>query len=1086
MTVFTAIGAAIFGAGTFLAGLTAAGLQIAAGLAVSLIAKAIQGQPEPPKFGVQGKLQAGDNVPRSINFGFNCTAGSLVWHGTFGQGGTMSARVIAIGDLPIRELLYPIVEGIDCTLLKSEAHGEYGWPVEQYRKDGRDHLWVRFYDGTQTTADPHLVAAFSGNAERPYGADRVGRGIPYVIVYARAPERNDEGDKPLFQGVPNLKFVSIGTRLYNPAEDSSVGGNGPHRWNEPATWGGNGDFSPVVQLYNLLRGVRDSVSGQWLYGMQNVSAARLPVQNWIAAIGAAQASIPGIAGPEPTYRSGGEMQVGAQVATAVEALLTAANARLVENGGVYTVFVGPPGEPVMAFTDGDVLSSEEQSFTPFFALADTINGLDATYPNPGEGWNAKKAPPILRPDLEARDGNRRLMTSVSFDMVPYPGQVQRLMNWAFAEALRARRHTLVMGPEFRRVEPGDVLAWTSSRNGYIGKLFRVDGAVYKSNLDVILDLTEVDPSDYDWGAGDYRPVIDGPLVVVGPLPMLMTGWEVFPAVLYDDQGRPRRPAIEVRYARNLPDVRAVRVQVFLAGGVLPIFDGEAPYGAPFSAILNGQFLPNTSYEVRGIFVRMGEGSGQWSDLLPVTTPDIRLSDFDLYGEVIGFDQLKPDILEYHDWVDEGVEFALTSARDLLDKVRQIERLTTGLDLSSYDRIQTTKQEIRLGDGRVTAAFQSAITVATGPDSALAQQIVSVSTELAGKASSSAVDALISTVSQQGDTINAQGQRVSSVEAALPGKANQSALNALTSTVTQQGSTLTAQGQAITSVQSSLGSKADASAVQALTTRVSNAEGTISSQADLVTDLASTVNGATANARMRVGVYNGPLGINSRLAFEARVNTTSSAVWRVAGFYLDVNASLARAVLAVDQFAVTPSIGSTAAFAPFIVQGGAVYMNRALIRDLTAENITADKLDARQVIINGTAVTEILGQSAVTRGSIGLQDGQHIPGSNYQLTVSAWAENRSTDNDRYNAVWMNMDIVNTAGSSADIEVKIFGSFGVVAERRWLVPPGTNNTSFLAIDRRPNATVEYRVEVVIFRGQSQVILEKRRILIMAMQK
>src|SRR5690606_2086967 len=127
------------------------------------------------------------------------------------------------------------------------------------------------------------------------------------------------------------------------------------------------------------------------------------------------------------------------------------------------------------------------------------------------------------------------------------GQVQRLMLWALNEALRARRHTFVMGPEFRVVEPGDVLRWSSVRNGYVEKLFRIDGVVYKSNLDVILDLTEVDPGDYDWDqAADYRPVINGPLQLVGPKPMPMTGWQVFPAEIRDEDGVGRRPSIEVR------------------------------------------------------------------------------------------------------------------------------------------------------------------------------------------------------------------------------------------------------------------------------------------------------------------------------------------------------------------------------------------------------------------------------------------------------------------------------------------------------------------------------------------------------------
>ena len=721
MAVFTSIGAAIFGAGTFLAGVTAAGLQIAAGVAVSLIGKAMQGEPEPPRFGVQGKLQAGEDVPRSLNLGWNCTAGSMSYHSTWGKGGIMSTRVIALGDLPIRELVGVEVDGVACTLGSSETGPvtslfdlifpgligpqTVGRPVQEYFKAGRDHLWIRFYDGTQTTADPLLVNYVS-SAERPYGANRIGRGVPYVVVTALAPAGQNEGDKPLFQGIPELKFITNGVRWYNPAQDSSVGGVGSHRWNTPATWGGWGDFNPVVQLYNMLRGVR--FNGQWLYGMQGTTAARLPASNWIAGINAAQVGISGPNGQEPTYRAGGEVQVGAQVATTVEALLTAANARLVESGGTYKIFVGPPGAPVMAFTDADILSTEEQSFSPFLSLADTVNGVDATYPNPGGGWNVKKAPPLLRPDLEPLAGNRRLMASVSLDLVPYPGQVQRLMQWSLLEALRARRHTFVLGPEFRVLEAGDIVRWSSARNGYIDKLFRVDGVVYKSNLDVIVDLTEVDPADYDWDqAVDYTPVFDGPLQLVGPRPMPMQGWQVFPWEIVDDQGRVRRPSILVQYASGVPSVDRVRVQVRAGGETGPlIFDSDAhPYADPWRNVLQGQFPADTLVSVRGIFI--GPPVAEWSGWFQIRTPNIKLSALDvIYGD-FDLDGLGEQVQGYFDWIGKNM-------RDVIEQAQAQAVITGDQELANASQFDEMRRSVSTVVGDVKASFDETITTAIIP------------------------------------------------------------------------------------------------------------------------------------------------------------------------------------------------------------------------------------------------------------------------------------------------------------------------------------------------------------------------------------
>src|SRR5215217_8038385 len=124
MTFFTAIGASIFGAGTFLATLTAGALQVAAGVGLSLIGKAIAGEPQnnQPKFGVQTQLQGGDDVPRSILLGYTCTAGSLVYWNTWGvANGTTNGfhtRVVALADYPIQSLERVFVEDLTGTLLK--------------------------------------------------------------------------------------------------------------------------------------------------------------------------------------------------------------------------------------------------------------------------------------------------------------------------------------------------------------------------------------------------------------------------------------------------------------------------------------------------------------------------------------------------------------------------------------------------------------------------------------------------------------------------------------------------------------------------------------------------------------------------------------------------------------------------------------------------------------------------------------------------------------------------------------------------------------------------------------------------------
>lgn len=626
MALFTGIAAAVGAVGTFIGGLGVVGsflLNTAVGVGLNLLAQAIAGKPKQASasFGVSGTLQAGGDVPRSFFVGQSAAAGSLVWANTWGQDGeTPNAyltQVIALADLP-RHLLSEVFVNGEQVTFGPTPHPQYGYPVSQYQKGGADHLWMKWYDGTQTAADSFLVSTAS-NANRQWESTRVGYGVPYVIVTAKI-------SQSMFSGIPSFKFVVSTAPFYDPSRDSTVpGGSGSQRWDNPATWGGDGDHNPVVQIYNLLRGLE--YNGQWFYGLQGVPGARLPAADWVAQINKCRAG--------NIYRAGGEIPVDATLAQCIEALLTACQGRLSEVGGFYTIHAGEPDEPVASFTDGDILSTEGQSFTPFFGLSDTINGIAATYPSPADGWTEKAAPPLYRPDLEALAGNRRLMADVSLSFVPYPEQVQRLMKSALAEAQRARRHTLVLPPGYwPYAVPGVTLSWTSVRNGYVDKWFRVDGAVDRANLDVMIDITEVDPDDYDFDSEtDFHPPVDGALGTLRPQPQPLVGWQAFPATI----GPPGKqmPTIRVAYPGTLDDVRAVRVQVWRAAETAPLFDGEVPYGDPStndnpaSVFLAGTFSPKTPYQVRGRLVPFGERETEWSELLPVTTPDVWVYDFEI-------------------------------------------------------------------------------------------------------------------------------------------------------------------------------------------------------------------------------------------------------------------------------------------------------------------------------------------------------------------------------------------------------------------------------------------------------------------------
>lgn len=700
---------------TFAIGLTAAALGVAANIGLSYVAKALSGSPASATsanhFSTQGTLNAGGDVPRSMLFGYCSTAGSLVWANTWGthnSGQDQSpnayfTQVIALSDLPVNSLQQVWVNGQLCTIdLDPAREHPYGNPLVEYRKDNEDHLWIKFYDGTQTVADPFLVNISS--TARPYETTRVGTGVAYVICTALV---NDT----LFTGFPSYKFALNGVKLYDPSKDSTVGGSGSHRYNDQTTWGGDGDFLPAVQLYNLFRGV--SYNGVWLYGLQNVVANRLPLGEWIAAIAACRTTITGTSGLEPTYRSGGEIPVNTQMADAVDALLGACAGRVAEIGGFYKLYVGAPGAAAYSFTDDVILSSVEQTFNPFFTLADSVNGITAKYPSPAQGWTTVTAPPLYSPTFEAQDGNRRLLSDVTLNFVPYDAQVQRLMKSALDEARRARRHTITLPSDAWKLEPGDIVSWTSTRNGYVTKAFRIDAMADKANLDVMLTMTEVDASDYSWTHSvDFTPVVIGSLTGARPPAQTVANFTATAATILDAGGLSRRPAIELGWDGAQPGLDGFQYQIRLAATATIITSGNDRISSG-SLIISESILPNTVYEARGLLIPSSPRDVTWSAWISVTTPDVKFGLQDFSVDTVG------QVTTITDYLNDKIDFA----------VQQIAAITANQDARNWLDQQTVRSQIASRSDAALAAVESVQQAYTSADAALALSINTVSARL---------------------------------------------------------------------------------------------------------------------------------------------------------------------------------------------------------------------------------------------------------------------------------------------------------------------------------------------------------------------
>jgi hypothetical protein len=740
MAIFTAIATFLL-AGTFLAGtiavpLLAAGLTIATTIGVSYVMKALAGNTPAATaanhFGTQGTINAGGAVPRAFGLGYHVTAGSLVYAnywGTIAPGGTTTpnaylTQVIALGDLPGEKLLEFWVDGELVTIGVLDSSPEFGYRINEYIKGAQPYLWVKFYDGTQTAADP-LCVNYASSADRPYQSSRIGTGVCYAVVTALV-------EDTLWTGIPSFKFALSGIPLYDPTKDDTNGGSGSHRYSNPASWGGDGDQLPAVQAYNVLRGIR--YNNAWVYGLQNLNnAARLPATNWNNQIGKCRDTVLGLNGPEPSYRSGGQIDVSTQPANALDELLTACQGRISEIGGFYKIHVGAPDSSVFAWTDADLLSSEQQTFRPFFSLSNSVNGIQGTYPDPAQAWQTATAPALYRTDLEASDGNRRLMAAPQFNFVPYPEQVQRLQQSGIAEAQRARTHALPFPPAFWMIEPGDVGEWNSVRNGYVNKLFRVDSVVDRANLDLVISVTEVDHADYDWDHNtDYTGVSTGPTLIPRPPPQGVIDWYAEGTVLNDGSGIAGHAAIRIAWDGSLPGVVGIQYEVRLTADLSSVTRGRTDQLAVGALIISQGILPQTAYQVRGQYLPNAPRDMLWSDWLDVTTPALPAVDIPAWIAVqvtSVMDYLNDRLLEVEQRLSQVV--STNGQRNWLDQKEVRSQLNSRSDtaMAEIDRVET----VATSNDAAMATDIETLTATIGPDFSATETITAAVAVLDGYA-----------------------------------------------------------------------------------------------------------------------------------------------------------------------------------------------------------------------------------------------------------------------------------------------------------------------------------------------------------------
>lgn len=478
--VIGAIAGAIGAIGSFtIGGLAVGQMLLGIGLNVSsmLIQKALAKKPKGPPGGVQFERQYGADVPRHVACGLVGIAGHDCYINTYGSSNKYLQQVYTISDYPCDGLTRVAINGKWATLGAEDpqkgrvvATGEFA-----------NLIWIKFIDGRQTAADPYLVG--NANPASRWTEDHIGVGEAAILVSMTFDqEKNNQ--------FPDFFFEFRGAPLYDWRKDSSVGGSGPHRWNDPSTH----EFSenPVVIEYNYRRGF--SVNGDLFCGM-DMPASDLPLDKWTAAANLCDENVSG----EARYRCSILLDCMSTHGPNIESIALSCGAMTVDGVEGSWPIVGSDQPTVVTFTDDDLITTAQVRYRAKRSQSELVNSVSGNFPDPDNLWSMVGYEPQISAAHVALDRRTRDL-AIDFPQVRSQRQAAQLASIYLYENRYEATATVTLRPRFQVLEPGDWVRWNSKRYGdktYIVTEVQLMSLDSDGPRNIQLSLQERDGAIYD-------------------------------------------------------------------------------------------------------------------------------------------------------------------------------------------------------------------------------------------------------------------------------------------------------------------------------------------------------------------------------------------------------------------------------------------------------------------------------------------------------------------------------------------------------------------------------------------------------------
>lgn len=735
--IFTAIGglvssvAAWAAASPILAGIA----QTAFGIALKYAVNALF----PPKTQSRAselETQYGANIPRSVILGTCATEGHHIYRNSYGSGGRLIQDVFVLSSFRITAVPRVRYNGQWRILSQQDANGYWLVPNEGTSGDDHDNVRVKFFYGTMDQqAEPTLI-----NNARPAGrwtANHRGAGVAYAVVFSELRKNGDGLTSPA-----KLLFEVVGAPLYDWRKDSTMGGSGAHRWDDQSTW----EYSdnPVVQIYNLERGFFNGT--QRMVG-KAVRASRLPLAEYTQAANICDEIM---SDGSKRYRAHAIAKDGpganhdANLAPTLEAMCGSWVERV---DGEFPI-AGAPQAIVATITDDDIKRGAPLRFSAKRKRTELINTVAASYVSPDDFYETKDAATRIDEGALAED-RETLASAIPYAAVTDVRQVDRLADIAIRGARYQASAEIVVHPKFLdTIKEGRWVRWNSAKYGdqtYQVLTRQLGGINTDGARDISLSLQQISNGVFDPTAYETNP----PNIIVVPPPQYLAevqNFDVIPTIVKAD-GAGELPGARLLWD-TIDDISVVGVDIeyWPANDPSQVFRDFVTADIVNVTISEG-LTSLTDWFVR-TRLRVDNGrSVAWSAAKPFRTLNAQGDQ-----NPIDYEGLADDLKGYLGWIGPQV-------RELIRQAEELAILTADNHNSNCSDIQRLTRQLSSTFGNAQAMWQEDIIVATGPNSAIGQQLTRINAQLWDNTGASIIQLLQVRVDGVEDDVAAQANLI---------------------------------------------------------------------------------------------------------------------------------------------------------------------------------------------------------------------------------------------------------------------------------------------------------------------------------------